>query len=279
MDLERDLEFLQKNRFTETSMEKNLCKEAFVREWETLISRHAGESWKLLREKFADLATWLPVATDGVKVYLHPTPAGQLPILECEDDGDFIYLMQNVAYRGQLRPVPDSQGAVFNKRHNIVLLSHRNYSGIPAELFGLELSDWRRKSLVLRREHEAAHYMTQRFYHSAKNEIHDEIIADFMGLTAAFGDYDPRKFAAFIGLDAYPKYRNGSRLEIYLDKGSNDKGGIKNKNFNLLCETILKVAENISLCYRKEGSDRDKMFHILCRTSVSDMAEGSFVLE
>ena len=240
--------------------------------------------------------TWIPAAPQGIKIYLHSTAAGRIPVIECEADLDFICLLQSLAYRCEPYHVPDSRGATLVKNYNnwlrinihrssitgsipkdpalyrdyIVLLSHRNYSGIPPEMFGLESADWRQKSIILRCEHEAAHYMTERFYHSSKNEIHDEIIADFMGLTAAFGDYDPDKFLTFLGLDNYPKYRSGGRLEIYLQTGGD--------NFGLLCETLQHAARNIAAYYSETGCERITMFHILCRTSVADMARGDFAL-
>jgi len=315
-----ELKFTDENRFTESPMEKNPQEEAFAHDWEILLSRHTGAPWELLREMFVELSfsigegqnknpelltalkrgilpsypqgAWEPAAPEGILVYLHPTPAGRLPIIECESDADFIRLLQSLVYRCEPRLVPDSRGAAIIKNYNnwarinmhrnsltagipedpalyrdyIALLSHRYYSGVNPEVFGLKSAEWRQKSLILRREHEVAHYMTQRFYHSAKNEIHDEIIADFMGLTAAFGDYDPAKFLTFLGLECYPDYRLGGRLEIYLPTGD--------KNFSLLCETLPQVAQNIAAYYEKTGGDRIRMFHALCRTSVADIARG-----
>jgi len=316
-----DLSFMEENRFTELPMEENPREEAFARDWEALLSRHAGAPWELLRAMFVELnfpvsegqsknpelitalkrgalpadpqGAWRPDAPEGIRVYLHPTPAGRLPVIECEADSDFIRLQQSLVCRCEPRPVPDSRGATIIKNYNnwarvgmhrgeageipndpalyrdyIVLLSHRYYSGVAPEAFGLESGDWRRKSLVLRRAHETAHYMTQRFYHSAKNEIHDEIIADFMGLTAAFGDYDPVKFITFLGLENHPEYRKGGRLEIYTPAGA--------ENFDSLCEALPAAAQNIAVYYAETGRDRIKTFHTLCRTSAADMARGNF---
>jgi len=316
-----EFDFLENNRFTESPMEENPREEAFARDWEALLARRAGAPWELLRDMFVELnfpigdgqsknpelitalkcgvlpanprGAWRPEAPEGIGVYLHPTPVGRLPVIECEADSDFIRLQQSLVCHCEPRPVPDSRGATIIKNYNnwarvnmhrgeageipkdpalyrdyIVLLSHRYYSGVAPEAFGLEAADWRRKSLVLRREHEAAHYMTQRYYHSTKNEIHDEIIADFMGLTAAFGDYDPDKFLTFMGLENYPEYRRGGRLEIYMPAESDD--------FNRLCAALPGAARNIAALYRELGRDRIKIFHILCRTSAADMARGSF---
>ncbi|MDR0295529.1 MAG: hypothetical protein LBH91_04980 [Prevotellaceae bacterium] len=303
-------------------MEENPEEETFAQDWESLLSSHTGMPWQLLREMCVELnfpvsegqsknpelltalkrgilpsstkGAWVPAEPEKIRIYLHPTPVGRIPVIECESDKDFIHLQQSLVYRCEPRPVPDSRGATIIKNYNnwarinmhrkdqkadillfpafyrdyIILLSHRYYSGVSPEVFGLKSTDWRKKSLLLRREHEAAHYMTQRYYHSTKNEIHDEIIADFMGLTAAFGEYDPIKFFTFLGLENYPKYRMGGRLEIYLSTDVDE--------FGLLCATLMHAAQNIAVYYKKNRQNRIKMFHTLCRTSVADMARGSF---
>jgi len=313
---------LEENRFTENPMEENPQEELFAQDWDTLLNRYTGMPWQFLREMFVELNfpisegqsenpeliaalkrgilpsssqdVWIPHSPEKIHVYLQPTPAGRIPVIECESDTDFIHIQQSLVYRCEPRPVPDSRGATIIKNYNnwgrinmhrknlvknifvtpelyrdyIILLSHRYYSGVAPEIFGLESDEWRRKSLILRREHEIAHYMTQRYYHSTKNEIHDEIIADFMGLTAAFGEYDPNKFITFMGLENYPKYRIGGRLEVYLPKGG--------KDFNSLCVTLMQAAQNIVAYYNELCQDRMNMFHTLCRTSVADMAKGNF---
>ena len=113
--------------------------------------------------------------------------------------------------------------------------------------------------------------MTQRYYHSTKNEIHDEIIADFMGLTAAFGDYDPQKFLTFLGLEKVGEYRKGGRLEIYLADTP-----LHGHDFDLLCDTIRAACQNIKKYYDCVSHDRVRTFHTLCHTSVADMAKGDF---
>jgi hypothetical protein len=59
-----------------------------------------------------------------------------------------------------------------------LILSSSEYSGVPAKMLGLADEDWRRLSMIIRREHEATHYCTLRFFGSAKNHLLDEFIAD-----------------------------------------------------------------------------------------------------
>ena len=236
---------------------------------------------------------WAPAEPEKIFVYLQKTPIGRIPVIECGSDKDFIHLQRCLIYRCEPRHVPDSRGATILKNYNnwarikmhqggmpdvlrrpeyyrdyIILLSHRYYSGVAPEVFGLGDVEWREKSLVLRREHEIAHYLTQRYYHSSKNELHDELIADFMGLTAAFGDYDPAKFFAFLGLENYPDYRKGGRLELYLQTDEED--------ISKLGDILMRAAENVAIHYQNTGRNRMNMFHALCRTSVAGMARGDF---
>ena len=324
-----NLNFLNENRFTTQPMNKNPQEEIMATDWEKIITNHKGADWELLKEICIELwfpvkegqskneefitalkrglfpndynstphnnFPWTPYDPIGIKVYLHRSSTGRLPVIECESDDDFIRLHRSLACRFEPTPVPDSRGATIIKNYNnwlrvnmhrengeipkdntlyrdyIILLSHRYYSGIAPEVFNLSDAEWREKSLIIRREHETAHYMTQRYYHSTKNEIHDEIIADFMGLTAAFGDYDPQKFLTFLGLEKVGEYRKGGRLEIYLADAP-----LLGHDFDLLCDTIRKACHNIKKYYDCVSHDRVKTFHTLCHTSVADMAKGDF---
>jgi anti-sigma regulatory factor (Ser/Thr protein kinase) len=50
---------------------------------------------------------------------------------------------------------------------------------------------------------------------SMKNNLQDEVIADFVGLIHAFGAYERELALRFFGLEDYPAYRKGGRLESY----------------------------------------------------------------
>jgi hypothetical protein len=49
-----------------------------------------------------------------------------------------------------------------------------------------------------------------------RNNLLDEVIADFAGLARTFGRYDARVALRFLGLEAHPEYRAGGRFENYL---------------------------------------------------------------
>ena len=98
-----------------------------------------------------------------------------------------------------------------------ILLSRGAYSAVPAAALGLTEADWLMRSLVLRLEHEACHYFTRRMFGSMRNNVLDELIADYQGIVGANGNaYRADWFLHFVGLESFPAYRAGGRLENYL---------------------------------------------------------------
>lgn len=96
-----------------------------------------------------------------------------------------------------------------------MLLSDGPYSAVPAADLGLDETEWRNKSLIIRRDHECAHYFTRRLFGSMRNNLLDELIADYAGIVAAEGHYRADWFLRFIGLHNYPDYQPGGRLDLY----------------------------------------------------------------
>lgn len=95
-----------------------------------------------------------------------------------------------------------------------ILLSDGPYSAVPAAELGLDDATWRAKSLILRRDHECAHYATRRLFGSMRNHLHDELIADYCGIVAAVGHFRADWFLRFVGLDQDTP-REGARALIY----------------------------------------------------------------
>jgi len=91
-----------------------------------------------------------------------------------------------------------------------ILLSDGPYSGVPAAELGLGEAEWRELSLCIRRDHECAHYFTRRLFGSMRNNLLDELIADWAGMAAAIGRFRADWFLRFLGFG-----RPGSRLELY----------------------------------------------------------------
>ncbi len=152
------------------------------------------------------------------RLEMFPSAAGTIPIIypECEDD--FEALLREIVYRGKEMPDTRNMGAqfVFGKTVRFIILSAKPYSGVPASFFDLNESEWLYKSMTIRKHHECAHYYTKRFLGGSRNNLHDELIADFCGLYAAFGEYRAEWFMAFYENRAalYTRGMSASAAEI-----------------------------------------------------------------
>ena len=96
-----------------------------------------------------------------------------------------------------------------------VLLSRGPYSAVSARMAGFDDDEWRDLSLQIRREHEFTHYFTLRVYGAMRNNLLDELVADFVGLVRAMGKYSSNLALMFFGLEDYPMFRPGGRLSGY----------------------------------------------------------------
>lgn len=243
----------------------------------------------------------------GLKVYLYQTLAGRIPVLETASRKDFESLVQAFYHRNEPIAVPASLGAYMIKGYNnwdrvarykgksgqgfdfnhmkahrelyqdiFLILTDAEYSGVPADMLGLVQEEWRRLSLIIRREHEAAHYVTQRFLGSARNHPLDEFIADYMGIVAAIGCYRADWFLCFMGLENYPDFRPGGRLTNYLENQE-----LSQSEFEELKSCIKKAAENVERFAVKNPdvySTRGKyeMLLRLSRSNLLTLAENNF---
>ena len=145
---------------------------------------------------------------------MYDSAAGRIPVIYVRDTDDFEQLVTNVAYRG-VRPESISQtGASFihGAKTRLIILSAKPYSNVPANELGLEdENDWAERSLILRQDHECTHYFTRQTYGITNNILHDEIMADLIGMYEAFGFYRAEWFLRFMGIIP----GSGNRSEVY----------------------------------------------------------------
>lgn len=137
---------------------------------------------------------------EEVIVRIQDTFAGRIPLVILGNDSDFENFIVNAAYHGERPDDITQMGASFmyGKRIRMLALSKKFYSNTPAERVNLSREEWRDKSMTLRLEHETVHYYTKKFYGTATNNIHDELIADFFGMRKALGHYDSNLFCDFM---------------------------------------------------------------------------------
>ena len=95
----------------------------------------------------------------------------------------------------------------------LIILSTGPYSGIPAAEMNLEEKAWLSLSYTIRKSHECTHFLCRRLYREKIDPIWDELVADAVGLYAAFGSCDPNTAELFLGI-RNGVYRDG-RLQIY----------------------------------------------------------------
>ena len=121
-----------------------------------------------------------------------------------------------------------------------ILLSDGPYSAVPAADLGLDEPTWRSLSLAIRRDHECAHYFTRRLFGAMRNNLLDELIADYSGMVAALGRFRSDWFLRFLGLEAFPRFRPEGRLGIYRGKPPLSDGA-----FRVLQALIRDAAQNL----------------------------------
>ncbi len=190
---------------------------------------------------------------DRLRIWIHDSLAGPIPVLCAADREDFVLLVQALSGRNEPVPVPDSMGAClvsgFNNWDRIrrllerrppeeraeelarivphktlyqdrfLILSEGPYSGVAAAEMGLPPEEWLRLSLLIRlRTSNAAHYLSLRLFGRVYDRPVDELIADYVGVAAAAGRYRFDWALRFLGLEDSGKYREGGRLENYVGR-------------------------------------------------------------
>ncbi|MCL1918519.1 MAG: hypothetical protein FWG14_09415 [Peptococcaceae bacterium] len=137
------------------------------------------------------------------RLELFASAAGVIPIVYPGSVADFEKLLREIVYKGRdIPPLIEKMGAQFlsGKTLRFIILSGKPYSGVQAAEMGLAETEWLEKSMIIRKHHECAHYYTKRFLGSSRNNLHDELIADFCGLYAAFGTYRAEWFEKFFDI-------------------------------------------------------------------------------
>ena len=82
---------------------------------------------------------------------------------------------------------------------------------------GLTECEWDEKSLIIRKYHELTHFVCRTLYPHNIEPIRDEVIADLIGLVAAFDHYDPLMAKRFLGIES-GAFTEGGRLSHYANE-------------------------------------------------------------
>jgi hypothetical protein len=191
---------------------------------------------------------------EAMALFLQQTAVGRIPVLLVPDREDFVDVVRALSRRNEPVPIPASMGACTIQGYNnwqriseyrsrweeaypesewndefiafremrelyqdcFIVLSKGAYSGVEGRDIGMDDDAWIERSHLIRLHHECAHYVTRRLFGSMRNHLLDELLADYAGIVAAFGAYSSDLFLRFIGLEDFPFYRSGGRMENYL---------------------------------------------------------------
>jgi hypothetical protein len=218
---------------------------------------------------------------EKLQLVIHQSLAGAIPVLIAGNREDFVSLVQALTMHNEPKSVPNSMGACmvagFNNWDRIrqykkqwetaqgavgyweaefkqlivqkhlyqdrfIILSDGAYSNVSAQSMGLSEEEWCSLSLKIRLEHECTHYFTRRLFGSMHNNLIDELIADAQGIVAAAGNYRAEWFLGFLGLESFPDYREGGRLQNYRGQPPLSDGA-----FKILQALVKDAAENLEL--------------------------------
>jgi hypothetical protein len=148
-----------------------------------------------------------------------------------------------------------------------MILSQGPYSNVSAKELGLPEADWLRLSLTIRLEHECTHYFTRRLFNSMRNNLLDELIADYRGIVAATGRYWADWFLHFMGLESFPNYREGGRLQNY-------RASLSEGSFKILQSLVISAARNIESFERQQTNiiNHTGMLTTLCCLTLEELA-------
>ena len=191
---------------------------------------------------------------DRCRISIHDSFAGGIAVITADARADFETLVRAFTCKNEPREIPPSMGATMISGYNnwdrirlikekffeaggsaqrwstefsklkesrhlyqdrFILLSNGPYSGVDASSLGLESARWIALSRIIRLEHEYAHYFTRRVFGSMQNNLLDEILADYAGLRCAFNGFSSQYMLRFLGLERFPEYREGGRLQNY----------------------------------------------------------------
>lgn len=268
---------------------------------------------------FTSLSNCLKLTdSKGIKLQINECIAGKIPVLTISNEDDFIKIIQSLLYKNNPVEIPVSMGAALingvnnwerinllknswlvknpsgnwnqefsniipNKslyKDKLIILSTKPYSNVPAKQLGLTEDIWIKHSISIRKEHEFTHLYTLKRYGLASNNLHDELIADYIGIIKTIGCYDKIWMLNFMGLEEYPKYRKGARLENYVQQNR-----LSQQDFKQLIKIIKNAIETIAVFDKKIGklmsvNDERCRIEALCESGLAVLAcqKGAYVV-
>ena len=125
-----------------------------------------------------------------------------------------------------------------NYTNAMLVLSAGPYSAVSGAEFGISEAQWVRDSVTIRRFHELNHFICRKLWPEKISAVWDELVADAIGLYAAYGRYDIAMAERFLGIrdGSY----TGGRLENYVEETDLTE---KQDTLNRLAQKIHPILE------------------------------------
>ena len=204
---------------------------------------------------------------EKIRIEIADSFAGKIPITYIEDREDFEDLNASLFYKGEHPESLAEMGAQFvmGKNTQFIILSAKPYSNVTAQELQLDSEEWLEKSMLIRKSHECTHLYTRKIYGTARNNLHDEIIADFMGIYDAFGYYNADYFLKFMGV--LPS--KGNRIIVY----TKDLPQKVVKAIMEIAKTASKGLEKWSKTPEFLGLTKEERITKLCEIGLDGMCE------
>lgn len=212
-----------------------------------------SEYLSIVRKGMVPLGRTFPLKETGMEERMEiETPAGKTEVLYLPDRDIFEYFVRVLAHRCEPVELPASMGAAMisginnwrkieahkkeyilaggkdwkqefrqftktpeNYKDFVLLVSRGDYSALSAKKAGYEPEEWLEKSRVIRTYHELSHFVSRKLFAQNRQKLRDEVVADSIGILAAFGKYDELLAKKILGIEG-KEYRRGGRLENYV---------------------------------------------------------------
>lgn len=103
-----------------------------------------------------------------------------------------------------------------NYQDTLIVLSAGPYSNVAAADAKMPEEEWLEKSIIIRQYHECTHVICRKRWPDKIDAVWDELVADAIGIYAAYGRFDAGLEEKFLGIRG-GEY-TGGRLENYIDQ-------------------------------------------------------------
>lgn len=256
--------------------------EEFVSFWEKMVQDgRTGRS--SLAEFMPEIAQMDENISGELTIHIIGTPCGRIPAICCRGRELFESVVINVVFKGRQRPIPPTMGACLAKdyinryralsmfgavaRDTIIIASDSPYSGLKFNFTEFDEQTWGDISLRIRLGHEGMHYFTQRLLGTSGNRIHDEVVADYAGITMARGLFDDDIFKDCLGLRNDGRVGRLANYVRDLDPDSSEYGELKSflsgvsDNIAIFDEQVTQLNDRLM----NSDSGRYRKMTSLCR--------------